>query len=68
VTVHPMPSEAAIDGAADVLVEAELALREGTVEEAARRAYTPTGPSLADLVERIQAIRDADRAHARRAS
>lgn len=28
-----------------------------TVDEAARKAWTPTGPSLEELVERITAIR-----------
>lgn len=54
----------AIETAAQAFAEGR-ALRDSlTVEEAARRAYTPTGPSLAELEERIR----AQRAEARAAS
>jgi hypothetical protein len=60
-TAHAGPSAAAIKAAAPILAEAEMALREGTVEEAARRAYTPTGPSIPELERRIREIRARDR-------
>lgn len=47
----------AIAAAAECIAEAELAIHRGTVEEAARRAYTPTGPSIEVLEQRIREVR-----------
>lgn len=51
-----------IAAAAESLAEAELGIRRGTVEEAARRAYTPTGPPLEELERRIREVRANDAA------
>jgi len=51
--------EAAIAAAGRDLAEAYLLLDELPVEEAARRAYTPTGPPLEELEARIRARRAA---------
>lgn len=52
--------EQAVREAGEVLAEAYRLLVELPVEEAARRAYTPTGPSLAELKARIRARRPGD--------
>lgn len=52
----------AIEGAARALALAYVTLYglDGTsVEDAAKAAYTPTGPSLEELIIRIRAKRDA---------
>lgn len=49
--------EQAIATASACIAEAVLLLHTGTVAEAAARAYTPTGPSLAELEAGIAAIR-----------
>jgi len=50
--------EEAIKRAAKPLAEAFSRIQEGTAREAAERAYTPGGPGLDELEERIQAWRD----------
>ena len=50
--------EEAIARAAKPLAEAFFRIQEGTAREAAERAYTPGGPSLDELEQRIQAWRD----------
>lgn len=47
----------AINAAAAVLVEADLLSVALPVQEAARRAYTPTGPPMPELAARIGARR-----------
>ncbi|MGC0143185.1 hypothetical protein [Pseudactinotalea sp. Z1732] len=49
--------EQAIKAAGQAFAEAYQLLDELPVEEAARRAYTPTGPPLAELEARIRARR-----------
>jgi hypothetical protein len=49
--------ERAVADAGACIAEAELLLHSGTVADAARRAYTPTGPSLADLEAQILTLR-----------
>lgn len=51
--------EEAIAAAGRTFAEAYQLLDELPVEEAARRAYTPTGPPLAELEARIRARRAA---------
>lgn len=58
-----------ITAAGKTWAEGELLIREGTVEEAARRSYGFTSGrfSIEEMTARIQATRDADRdAQARR--
>lgn len=55
-----MTREQAILAAAEPLTRAYtamLGLDGTTVEQAARAAYTPTGPAFADLIDRITAMR-----------
>lgn len=67
--MSPTPSrEDAIRAAGRDLAEAYQLLEELPVEEAARRAFTPTGPPLHVLVDRIRARRarrDVARSQAR---
>jgi hypothetical protein len=49
--------ERAVADAAACIAEAELLLHSGTVADAARRAYTPTGPSLPELEAQIRTLR-----------
>lgn len=47
-----------IDAAGECIAEA-IALRDSLpVEEAARRAWTPTGPSIPEIEAQIRAIRE----------
>lgn len=46
--------EQAIDQAAQVIAQARASQAERTVEEAARAAYTPSGPPLHELEDRIR--------------
>jgi guanylate kinase len=48
----------AIAAAGRVVAEDHLAQAARTVEEAARAAYTPTGPSIEELERRIRARRE----------
>ncbi|WP_159622709.1 hypothetical protein [Ruania rhizosphaerae] len=50
----------AIRAAGAAIAEAYAQLDELPVEEAARAAYTPTGPPLAELEQRIRARRGLD--------
>jgi hypothetical protein len=50
--------EAAIAAAGACLAEAEILLHSGTVEEAARRAYRGSGPSIPELEDMIRAVRE----------
>lgn len=45
--------EQAIARAAKPLAEAFVRIQEGTAREAAERAYTPSGPSVDELEDRI---------------
>lgn len=49
----------AIDAAAEVLANALIQQSLMTVEEAARAAWTPTGPSIPELEAAIRADREA---------
>ena len=49
----------AIDHAAKALAAGILSLYDGSPEEAAKRAYTPGGPSVAELTGRIEQLRAA---------
>lgn len=49
----------ALDHAAKALAIGIRSIYEGTPEEAARRAYTPGGPSVEVLTERIEQLRSA---------
>lgn len=56
-TVQRVTRKEAIHAAAQSLAEAYHLLDTLPVDEAARRAYTPTGPSLENLKARIHARR-----------
>lgn len=49
----------ALDHAAKALAMGLRSIYEGTPEEAARRAYTPGGPSVEELATRIEQLRGA---------
>jgi hypothetical protein len=53
--------EEAIASMGEALAEAYELLETLPIEEAARIAYTPTGPSMEELVRRITARRDRQR-------
>lgn len=50
-----------VDEAADVFAQALIARDSLSVEDAARAAWTPTGPSLADLEAEIRRSRQTQR-------
>lgn len=51
------PSPEAIRQAGEVLAMAEVAMEQMTPREQAEAAYTPTGPSVNELEDRIRARR-----------
>lgn len=53
-----------IEAVAEVHADAHLSLFDGTARDAAERAYTPGGPSLDELEQRIRAYRNTTQAPA----
>lgn len=67
-TEHLPTRQECIDAAGECLAEATRGLFRGTPREVAERAYTPTGPSIDVIEQKIIAIRAEARAAARAAS
>lgn len=61
-TTDLVPRDKAIAAAAAVLVEADQLAASMPPEQAARRAWTPTGPPVEELEARIRARRRLKRA------
>lgn len=62
------PSPAAIESAGEVLATAIAATDRMTPREQAQAAYTPTGPSIDELEDRIRARRGLPPLHSQAAS
>lgn len=62
------PSDKAVMEAAEVLVTAREAIARMTPREQAEAAYTPTGPSVDELEDRIRAERGLSPLDRRKAS